>query len=154
MAYAVIRVRGTVEVNCEIARTMELMGLFRVNTCAIVPEDDVTKGMLRKAKDYITWGEITEDTLANMIGARGRAVGDTPLCDGCAKEKTGFDNIGAIAKAVASGECRLRDIEGMKPVFRLHPPVKGYEGIKRSFVNGGALGYRGEAINDLIARML
>ena len=32
--------------------------------------------------------------------------------------------------------------------------VKGYEGNKRSYRNGGALGYRGEAINDLINRML
>ena len=35
-----------------------------------------------------------------------------------------------------------------------YPPLKGYEGNKRSWKNGGALGYRGEAINDLISRML
>jgi len=154
VAYAVIRVRGTTGVHRDIAHTMELMGLFRVNTCAIVSEDAVSKGMLNKAKDYVTWGEVDEATLAEMIRARGRAVGDTPLCDDCAREKTGFENVEAIAKAVASGECRLRDIEGMKPVFRLHPPVKGYEGIKRPYSSGGALGYRGGAINDLIARML
>lgn len=154
MAYAVIRVRGTVGVNRDVKRTMELMGLFKVNTCAIVSEDDVSKGMLNKAKDCVTWGEIDEATLAEMIRSRGRAIGDTPLCDSCVKEKTGFESVDAMAKAVASGECRLRDIEGMKPVFRLHPPVKGYEGIKRPFVSGGALGYRGEAINDLISRML
>ncbi len=154
MAYAVIRVRGSAGVRHDIAMTMELMGLFRVNTCAIVSEDDVSKGMLAKAKDYVTWGEVDEATLAGMVRARGRAVGDTPICDDCVKEKTGFETVEALAKSVASGECRLRDVEGMKPVFRLHPPVKGYEGIKRPFSSGGALGYRGAAINDLIARML
>jgi large subunit ribosomal protein L30 len=48
----------------------------------------------------------------------------------------------------------MKDLEKGKPIFRLHPPVKGYEGNKRSYKNGGALGYRGEAINALIARML
>jgi len=42
----------------------------------------------------------------------------------------------------------------VKPIFRLNPPKKGYEGIKRSFVNKGALGYRGKEINKLIERMI
>jgi large subunit ribosomal protein L30 len=49
---------------------------------------------------------------------------------------------------------RMRDMEDAKHVFRLHPPIKGYEGNKRSFRNGGSLGYRGKEINDLINRML
>ena len=44
----------------------------------------------------------------------------------------------------------------MKRVFRLHPPrgSKGWGGIKRSHVNGGALGPRGDAIGALIERMV
>ena len=40
--------------------------------------------------------------------------------------------------------------------YRLHPPVGGFErkGTKRSFKEGGALGDRGEKINDLIKRMV
>jgi large subunit ribosomal protein L30 len=41
----------------------------------------------------------------------------------------------------------------MKPLFRLHPPRKGYKGIRNSVKEGGSLGYRGEAINDLAKRM-
>ena len=37
----------------------------------------------------------------------------------------------------------------MKPVFRLHPPRKGYKGIRHSVNEGGSLGYRGEDINNL-----
>ena len=46
--------------------------------------------------------------------------------------------------------------EKEKKFFRLHPPRKGFErkGIKIPFKLGGALGYRGEKINDLIKRML
>lgn len=154
MVYAVIRVRGQPDVNYNIDHTMNIMGLTRVNHCVIVPEDDVTKGMLRKIKDYVTWGEVSEETLADMIRVRGKVSGDEGLTDEYIKENSDFQDAEGMAKAIAGGEYRMKDVEGAKAVFRLHPPVKGYEGNKRSYRNGGALGYRGEAINNLIARML
>lgn len=43
-----------------------------------------------------------------------------------------------------------------KKFFRLHPPRKGFgrKGTKKPFSVGGALGYRGEKINELIKRMV
>ena len=43
-----------------------------------------------------------------------------------------------------------------KPYFRLNPPLKGYgrKGIKKHFNIKGALGNRGEKINDLLQRMM
>ena len=152
--YAVIRVRGQPDVNVNIRRTMELMNLTRVNHCVIVPENDVTKGMLQKAKDYITWGEINEAVLTDMIRIRGRLTGDDVITDEYLKNNTEFGTIADMAKALIGSDYKMKDVEGAKAVFRLHPPAKGYEGIKRSYRNGGALGYRGEKINDLIARML
>jgi len=152
--YAVIRVRGQPDVNVDVRRTMELMNLTRVNHCVIVPENDVTKGMLQKAKDYITWGEVSEATLADMIKVRGRLSGDLAVTDEYLSANTEFATVGDMAKAIIGSDYKMKDVEGAKAVFRLHPPVKGYEGIKRSYRSGGALGYRGEAINDLIARML
>jgi len=152
--YAVIRVRGQPDVNVNIRRTMELMNLTKVNHCVIVPENDVTKGMLQKAKDYITWGEVNEGTLTEMIRIRGRLSGDIAITDEYLKGNTEFATVADMAKAMIENDYKMKDVENAKVVFRLHPPAKGYEGIKRSYRNGGALGYRGEAINDLIARML
>ena len=152
--YAVIRVRGRPDVNVDVRKTMQLMCLTRVNHCVIVPEDDVTKGMLQKAKDYITWGEVDAETLENMIRVRGRLSGDEAMTDEYLKANTEFATAAEMAKAILGSGYRMKDVEGAKAVFRLHPPSKGYEGIKRSYRNGGALGYRGEAINELIARML
>ncbi|MDD4453944.1 MAG: 50S ribosomal protein L30 [Candidatus Methanomethylophilaceae archaeon] len=154
MVYAVIRVRGQPDVNYNVDHTLKLLGLTRVNHCVIVPEDDVTKGMLQKIKDYVTWGEVSEETIADMIRVRGKVSGDEGLTDDYIKENSDFQDAEGMAKAIAGGEYRMKDVEGAKQVFRLHPPVKGYEGNKRSYRNGGALGYRGEAINNLIARML
>lgn len=152
--YAVIRVRGRPDVNVDVRKTMQLMCLTRVNHCVIVPEDDVTKGMLQKAKDYITWGEVDAETLENMIRVRGRLSGDEAMTDEYLKANTEFATAAEMAKAILGSGYKMKDIEGAKAVFRLHPPSKGYEGIKRSYRNGGALGYRGKAINELIARML
>ncbi|MBR2093474.1 MAG: 50S ribosomal protein L30 [Candidatus Methanomethylophilaceae archaeon] len=154
MAYAVIRVRGQPDVNYNIEFTMGLLGLNRVNHCVIVPENDSVKGMLQVAKDYVTWGEVDQATLADMIRARGKVVGDEAVTDEYLKEKSEFATIDDLAKAIIDSDYKLKDIEGVKPVVRLHPPVKGYEGNKRSYKSGGALGYRGAAINDLIKRML
>jgi large subunit ribosomal protein L30 len=111
-------------------------------------------GMINKVKDYVTWGEIKPDTLAKMIIYRGKLMGDKPLSDKYIKSHSDFKSIMSFAKAVSQGMARYQDIKDIKPVIRLHPPKKGFEGVKRSFKAGGALGYRGENINDLIDRMI
>lgn len=154
MAYAVIRVRGQPDVNRDVEFTMGLLGINKVNHCAVVPEDASTKGMLQKVKDYCTWGEVDKDTLSALIRARGKLTGGNDLTEDHLAEVSEFKTIDELSAAIIENDYRLRDIEAAKPIFRLHPPIKGYEGIKRSYRNGGALGYRGEAINDLINKML
>ena len=83
-------------------------------------------------------------------------IGDKLITNAVIKSGSEFSTINALSKAIASGDARTNDVEGMKPVFRLHPPrgAKGWGGIKRSFSTGGALGFRGEAISDLVERMI
>jgi len=154
MAYAVVRVRGQPDVNKDIRYTMGLLGLTRVNHCVVVPENPSIKGMLQMVKDYCTWGEIEEETLVAMIKTRGKITGDKDITNEYLKENSAFGSVEELAKAMIENDYRMREMEDAKPVFRLHPPIKGYEGIKRPFKNGGALGYRGKEINDLINRML
>ena len=154
MTYVVIRVRGQPDVNYNIEYTMGLLGLNKVNNCAVIPENASTKGMLQVIKDYCTWGEIDEATLAALIRARGKVVGDKALDDDYLKENSEFKSVDEMAKAIIENNYKMRDVVGVKPIFRLHPPIKGYEGNKRSFQTGGALGYRGQKINDLVNRMI
>jgi len=154
VAYAVIRVRGHAGVKKEIEDTMRMLNLTRPNHCVVVPETDSINGMLQKAKDYITWGEVNSETLARMIKFRGRLKGDKPIDDLYIQNHSKFTSIISFAKSVAKDEVKYSDLVDVKPVFRLNPPRKGYGGNKRSFTNGGALGYRGEKINELIERML
>ncbi|ADD09306.1 50S ribosomal protein L30 [Candidatus Aciduliprofundum boonei] len=151
---AVIRVRGRTGVRKEISDTLKMLNLTRINHCVLIPETPSYKGMLQKVKDYVTWGEINKDTLERLIRTRGRLYGDEPITDKYVKEKMGFENISALADAIVEGKVLYKDIPNVKPVFRLHPPLKGWEKTKRHFTEGGALGYRGEKINELILRML
>lgn len=154
MVYAVVRVRGTVNVRHDIKKTLEMLRLNRVNHCVLVEENESYRGMLQKAKDYITWGEIEKDTLVELIKKRGKLIGDKPLDDEYVKNATSYKSIEELAEAIIEGKIKYRELPDIKPVFRLSPPRKGYEGIKRAYPAGGALGYRGKDINGLIKRML
>ena len=43
-------------------------------------------------------------------------------------------SIEELANALIAGEVKAQDV-GMKPVFRLHPPRKGYKGIQNGIQN-------------------
>jgi large subunit ribosomal protein L30 len=131
---------------------MKLMRLNRVNHCVIVPENETYEGMLKIIKDYVTWGEVDVETTELMLESSGKTSGNTIFTKKELKDSS-FKTMKALAKNLSEGKVVMRDVPKLKPIFRLHPPRKGYEGVKRSFKEGGALGYRGEKINKLIRRM-
>ncbi len=153
MMFAVIRLRGTIDVRREIKETLRMLRLHRINHCVIVGDSPSYRGMLQKVKDYVAWGEIDAETLALLLRKRGRLKGNIRLTDEYVKEKTGYKSIEDFAKAVIDGKANLEDIPDLKPVFRLHPPRKGHKGIKAHYGYGGELGYHGEKIRELIYKM-
>jgi len=137
----VVLVRGLVNVNHKIKNTLKLLKLTRSNQAVVVENNPINLGMLVKVKDYATWGEIDSETYSELVSKRGSEwLGRTED----AKSKYNYN--------------RFVEINGKKynKVFRLNPPRKGFgrKGIKRPFNTGGALGKRGDAINDLIKRMI
>lgn len=152
LMFLVIRIRGTTGVKRGIADTLDMLRLNRISHAVLVDETDSYKGMLQKGKDYITWGEVNVETLAKIIAKRGRLVGDAHVTDEYLKENTDYKSIEELANALIKGEVKAQDV-GMKPVFRFHPPRKGYKGIRKPVTEGGSLGYRGEDINNLAIRM-
>lgn len=151
--YAVVRVRGQVNVRYTIEDTMQMLRLHKVNHCVVVPENPHFKGMVLKVKDYVAYGKVDAETLAEMLKNRGRLEGGTRLTEGYLKENTPYDSIKAFAEAVIEGKASLKDVPRLKPVFRLHPPRKGHAGIKRTVQQGGALGNHDEDINKLLHKM-
>jgi len=151
---ALIRLRSGIRAKGEVRDTLAMLRLHRINHLVLIDDTPSYKGMVQKVKDYITWGEIDKETLVKLLRKRGRLIGNRPITDEYVKEKLGI-TLEEFAEKVINGEMKLTDLPNIKPVFRLHPPRGGLKGSKkRSFKEGGALGYRGERINDLIERML
>jgi large subunit ribosomal protein L30 len=133
---AVIRVRGTVKVRQSIAETLDRLRLKKVNNLVLINSGNASyAGMLKKCKDFVTYGEIEKETLSKLLSARGMKVDD------------------ASVASLLSGEKSAKELELEQPI-RMHPPRKGYEGIKKDYKSGGSLGYRSAEINKLITRMM
>jgi len=141
--YAVIRIRGTVNIAPRIETALEVMNLRRTNNLSLWSEMPQSLKMIKKVKDYTTFGKINDETLKSLIEAKAKPLES--------EEKLDVKKVLADLKAGKT----LRQA-GVKNCFRMSPPRKGFErkGIKVAFVIGGALGERKEKINDLIKRMI
>ena len=140
MKIAVVLVRGLVGVRKPVKDTLRMLGLTRKNHCVVVEDTPSLMGMIKKVKDYTTFGTITEDNFAELLAKRGE------LYKGRLQDRKGKYSYKTL------------EINGKhyKPYFRLKPPAKGFgrKGIKMSFKLGGALGDRGEEMNNLIKNMI
>jgi len=150
----VVRVRGSVNVRRDVEDTLRMLNLTRNCHATIIDDRPSYLGMLQKVQNQVTWGEVSKDTIAMLLKERGRLVGNKRITDEYVK-KLGFESIDDLAEAIYNLKVEFNKLPGIKPVFRLHPPSKGYKGsVKKSWKSGGVTGYRGEAINDLIKRMI
>ena len=125
--------------NTAIKDTLDMLRLYRKNHCIIIEDIPTNKGMIKKVKDYVTYGEVDEET-SKLLFEKGEEY----------TEKS-TDRKGKIKY----NKFMIYNGKKIKKYFRLQPPKKGYgrKGIKKDFVNGGALGYRGREINNLLKRM-
>ncbi|MEM3373848.1 MAG: uL30 family ribosomal protein [Candidatus Woesearchaeota archaeon] len=129
---AVIRIRGDVNLRQEVKDTFKHLNLLRKNVCVILDNTPENLGQVVKVKDYVTWGEVSDEVIKMLFEKRGELY------------KGNKDNFVEF------------NGKKYKKYFRLNMPKKGFgtKGIKYPFNKGGALGYRGDKINDLIMRML
>ncbi len=137
---AIVLVRGFVDVAQSVKDTLDMLKLTRKNTCVVVQDTPVYRGMINKVKDYVTWGEMGDEVFKELVAKRG-----------IESEMRVQDRTQTYSYAALSfnGKRYL-------PYFRLNPPQKGFgrKGIKIAFAAGGALGYRGAKMEDLVKRML
>lgn len=151
---ALIRVRGNVGIRKEYEYVFKLMHLTRKNHVTLLEETKSNLGMIRKIKDYSTWGEVTSETLLLLLERKGKLRGNKPLTNDYVKNELGFSSIAELAQAIYTSEINFWKLPNVKPIFRLHPPRKGFrKSIRRPYPNG-ELGYRGEEINKLLSRMM
>ena len=131
--YVVVRIKGMIHANKEVKDTIHMLNLKKINSCTIIHNNENYRGMLQKIKDFVTWGEISDDTLKLLL------------------QRAHVDNIPESIEKLKKGAI-LKDITCSS--IGLPPPRKGYKSIKKPYRLGGSAGYRGESINELIERMV
>jgi large subunit ribosomal protein L30 len=150
----VVKIRGTVRAQKETRETLEFLHLVHTNHAVLIDSRAAYMGMLQRVNSYITYGEPTKETVAMMLQKRARLAGDKKLTDEYI-QKIGYKSIDDLAEAIVNCKVQFQKLPGVEPRFKLHPPSKGYKGkTKKGFKAGGEAGYRGEAINDLVKRMV
>lgn len=151
-----ILIRGQSAVRQDIKDTLKCLRLNKKHHASFYANEPQTNGMLNKTKDFLTWGEAKPETVKLILAKRAEVTKGKKLNAEFAKQ-LGYASIDELAEALVEGNLPLDKFwdSGVKPVFRLHPPIGGFKGtIRHSYVSGGELGYRGEAINDLVLQMI
>lgn len=155
--FLAVRLLGPFGVPYDIEDTLRSLRLSRRFSAVLLEKNESILGMLRSVKDYVTWGEVKSNDIASLLKERAELLTGTRLTDKFVKEKLGHESVEELAKALTQERISLKALwrEGIKPVFRLHPPSGGFESnIKRPFGSRGELGYRSEGILHLVARMM
>lgn len=67
---AVIRLRGKVGLDKKKEDTLNLLGLKRKNSCVLIPEGRSRLGMAEKVRDYVTYGEVSEEMIERLAKKR------------------------------------------------------------------------------------
>jgi len=149
-----VKVRGTVSAMREVRETLDLLRLTHSNHAVLVDSRPAYRGMLQRVNSYVTWGEPTKETVALMLQKRARLAGGKKLTDEYI-QKAGFKSVDDLAEAIVNCKVAFQKLPDVQPIFKLHPPSRGYKGkTKKGFKAGGEAGYRGEAINDIVKRMI
>ncbi|MBU1199046.1 MAG: uL30 family ribosomal protein [Nanoarchaeota archaeon] len=121
---AIILIRGLNGVRKDMKQALNTLRLRKKHVCVVVEDTPSIRATLLKCKDYVTYGEIDDDTLKLLLEKRG---------------KKDPNNKGFLKKFFA--------LHPPRGGFER-------KGIKVPFNKGGVLGYRGAKISELIKKML
>jgi large subunit ribosomal protein L30 len=143
--YAAIRIRGRRKLNKKIADTINMLNLKKPNYCTVFILNPSYLGMLKKAKDYITWGPISKNLFLKLFIKKAQ-IGRKKLSQ--LKDKKEIEQ---MALEIFEGKKTLKAL-GLNPFFRLRPPSKGFKNKKKLYPYGD-LGPR-ENIDGILKRMI
>lgn len=70
---AVIRIKGQVGIKNEIKETLKRLNLKKKYNCIVLENpSEVQRGMIKKIRDFVAYGEINEDNYKKLKETRGK----------------------------------------------------------------------------------
>lgn len=150
-AFVAIRMRGAQGARWKTKSTLFQLHLTRRYHATLLKASPQSRGMLVEASNYLAWGDADSALIEAMLSKRGEVLGGKRLtAEGLQNGR--FKSLQEFAGALSRGEAVLKDVPGLKPVFRLHPPIGGHGSVK-STGEEGAVGFRKD-ISQLVKAML
>ena len=149
----VVNMRGIVNTRTPVRKTLEQLSIAHRFNATIVPDNEAYVGMLNSAKEHVAWCKLDASTASKLLKARsekstGRRFKESEL------QGNGFQSFDDAARAFETGSASLKNVEGMRPFFRLSPPKGGFKrSTRRQFNQGGVLGLN-EELPKLLDKML
>ena len=64
---AIVRVRGTINISQPLKHTFDMLNLANKNWCIVIENTPSNMGMIKKVKDFVTWGEISDEMYAELF---------------------------------------------------------------------------------------
>ncbi len=138
----IIRIRGEVGLRGDATESLNRIRLRKKYSCVVWQKPKAEElGALKKIKDFVAYGEISNELFEKLIENRGRIIDK--------KKKT---DLKKAAKEIIKG--KSYEDANIKPFFRLHPPRGGIDSKIHFGKKKGVLGDHGKEINKLLERML
>ena len=135
----IIRIRGRVGINKDINETLNRLRLRKKYSCVIIKPKKEQLGMIKKIRDFVAFGEISDEIFKKLIETRSQIIDKSKKID-----------VKKIIEEIKKGK-KYQELN-LKPFFRLHSPRKGIN-AKLHFPKG-VLGNNKDKINKLLERML
>ena len=143
---AVIRIRGRIGLRKPVKDTFQMLRLNVSYNCIILPDTNpIYDGMIKKVKDYVMYGPISEEVLKELLVKRLKLKGNKPV----------NDKIIAKALEILKEGKLLKDVEEIMPTIKLSPPRGGFRGIsptKRTVQQGGIIG-KHDNMDSIVKKM-
>ena len=151
----VVNLHGQINVPRAARETLVQLGLGLRFSATVVSDDPVSKGSVKRCKDYVAWSPIDAELLAEILRSKGRVSNSKVLDDGALKAM-GFKTHTELAKAIINGDDSglMSSVKGMKPFFGLSPPRGGFKrSSRRQYREGGILGENPQ-LPSIVRRMI
>ena len=137
----VVNLRGLINTKTPVRKTLEQLKLMRRFNATIIPDNQVSRGMLQSAKEHVAWCKLEAPIAEKLVSKRleisnGRRVEEPQL-----KELSGIASFSELANQLVNGAIRLNGSQGFRQFFRLSPPRGGFKrSTRRQYGEGGVLG--------------
>ncbi len=149
---AAVRVRGVPDTGKKVSDTLNSLRLHNKNNCVILQDTESNLGMLRRADNHVAYGDVSTDTVENLLSIRGKVHGNTVEDE---VDELGYSGLDGLVEALEERKVTFAKLHsmGLELPFRLSPPSKGWKNPKKQYSNGGSTGKRDD-MDELLERMI